>query len=95
MVLTHNLLILFERRLEVQEGIVDEKVRKKHARYIASGIEQARAESRQPNELVVKYSRVTKRSFQFIRWLQLALIRNPPWAVAVDQLRPYMQKYLV
>jgi hypothetical protein len=95
MVLTHNLLVLFERRLEVQEGIVDEKVRKKHARYIASGIEQARTESRQPNELVVKYSRITKRSFQFIRWLQFALITNPPWAVAVDQLRPYMQKYLI
>jgi len=95
MVLTHNLLVLFERRLEVQEGIVDEKVRKKHARYIAAGIEQAKMESRQPNELVVKYSRITKRSFQFIRWLQLALITNPPWAVAVDQLRPYMQKYLI
>ena len=95
MVLTHNLLVLFERRLEVEEGIVDEKVRKKHARYIASGMEQATAESRQPNELVIKYSRITKRSLQFIRWLQLALITNPPWAVAVNILRPYMQEYLI
>ncbi len=95
MVLTHNLLVLLEHCLDVEEGIVDEKVRKKHARYIASGIEQARMEFRQPNELVEKFSRITKRSLQFIRWLQLGLITNPPWAVAVDQLRPYMEKYLV
>ena len=95
MVLTHNLLVLLEHRLEIQEGVVDDKVRKKHARYIASGMEQARTESRQPNELVVKYSRITKRSFQFIRWLQLTLITNPPWVEAVDKLRPYMQRYLI
>ena len=92
--LTHNLLVLLENRLKHEEGIVDEKVLKKHAKYIAAGIDQARSEFRLPNELVVKFSRVTKRSLQFIRWLQLGLIQNPPWRQAVEQLRPLMLKYL-
>ncbi len=95
MALSHNLLVLLEHCLEVEEGVVDEKVRKKHARHIASGSAQARSESRLPNELVQKFSRVTKRSLQFIRWLQLGLITNPPWDVAVEQLRPFMIKYLI
>jgi hypothetical protein len=95
MVLTHNLLVLLENRLEIVEGIVDDKVRKKHARYIAAGINQAHSGFRVPNELVSKFSRVTKRSLQFIRWLQLGLIINPPWRIAVEQLRPLMQEYLI
>jgi hypothetical protein len=95
MVLTHNLLVLLEHCLEVEEGIVDEKVRRKHARHIASGSAKAHSEFRAPNELVQKFSRVTKRSLQFIRWLQLGLTINPPWHVAVDQLRPLMQEYLI
>jgi hypothetical protein len=95
MVLTHNLLVLFEHCLEAEEGIVDEKVIKKHTRYIESGCKQARNNFNEPNELVVKFSRITKRSLQFIRWLQLGLITNPPWRKAVEQLRPLMQKYLI
>ena len=95
MVLAHNLLVLLEHCLDVEEGIVDEKVRKKHARHIAAGIAQAHSEFRLPNELVVKFSRITKRSLQFVRWLQLGLIANPPWQVAVEQLRPLMLKYLI
>ncbi len=95
MVLTHNLLVLLENRLEIVEGIVDDKVRKKHARYIAAGVNQAHSGSRVPNELVSKFSRVTKRGLQFIRWLQLGLIIDPPWRIAVDQLRPLMPEYLI
>lgn len=95
LVITHNLLVLLEHCLDVEEGIVDEKVRKKHARHIAAGIAQAHSEFRLPNELVVKFSRITKRSLQFVRWLQLGLITNPPWQVAVEQLRPLMLKYLI
>ncbi len=95
MVITHNLLVLLEHSLAVEEGVVDEKVRKKHARHIAAGIAQAHSELRLPNELVAKFSRITKRSLQFVRWLQFGLITNPPWQVAVEQLRPFMQKYLI
>ncbi len=93
--LAHNLLVLLEHRLEVDEGIVDEKVRRKHAKCIAAGIEQARTENRTPNILVEKLSRVTQRSQQFIRWLRLGLTINPSWEYSVDQLRPLMQKYLL
>jgi hypothetical protein len=93
--MTHNLLALFEDRLEYEEGIVDEKVREKYARHIAAGVNRARSEYRLPNELVTKFSRVTKRSLQFIRWLQLALLMKTPWRESVEQLRPLMQKYLI
>jgi hypothetical protein len=77
------------------EKVFDEKVIKKHASHIAAGANQARSECRLPNELVVKLSRVIKRSLQFIRWLQLELIMNSPWKPAIEKLRPLTMKYLV
>ena len=93
--LAHNLLILLERDLENEEGITDEKVKRKRASAMALSELQAVKANRVPNPLVAQASRVTQRSLQFIRWLRWALTMNTPWTDAVENLRPLMQKYLL
>jgi hypothetical protein len=49
---------------------------------------------RQPNPMVIKCTRITQRSLQFIRWVRNALDTASSWPSAVESLRPLMAKYL-
>ena len=92
--LAHNLLLMLENTLDIEEGIVDEKVHVKKAKRLAEDVERALQAGRSPNVLVQQLTRATQRSFQFIRWLRTGLILNTSWEQAVVQLRPLMLKYL-
>ena len=92
--LSHNLMVILEKTLEIQEGIEDQKVRRKQARRIAEDSQKAFNAGRSPNSLVENLHRATQRSLQFIRWLRTGLLLNSSWKQAVEQLRPLMLKYL-
>ena len=92
--LAHNLLLMLEKKLEVEEGITDEKVRRKQAKRLAMDIQKARRAGRIPNCLVENVTRATQRSLQFIRWLRTGLTLNTSWEKAVEQVRPLMLHYL-
>ena len=92
--LAHNLLLMLEKKLEVKEGITDEKVRRKQAKRLAMDIQKARRAGRIPNCLVENVTRATQRSLQFIRWLRTGLTLNTSWEKAVEQVRPLMLHYL-
>lgn len=92
--LAHNLLLLLERRLEREEGITDEKVEAKRRKRIEEMEQRVKASGLLPNPMVVKCTRITQRSLQFIRWLRNALDAASPWARAVEILRPLMANYL-
>lgn len=94
MVLSHNMMLILEKKLEVQEGIVDEKVRRKRVQRLAADSQRAVAAGRTPNSLVENLHRATQRSLQFIRWLRTGLTLNTSWQQAVEHLRPLMLKYL-
>ena len=85
---------MLENTLDIEEGIVDEKVQVKQAKRLAADVERALQAGRSPNVLVQQLTRATQRSFQFIRWLRTGLILNTSWEQAVVQLRPLMLKYL-
>ena len=92
--LAHNLLLMLEKKLEIEEGITDEKVRRKQVKRLAMDIQQAQRAGRTPNCLVENLTRATQRSLQFIRWLRTGLTLNTSWEKAVEQVRPLMLHYL-
>jgi hypothetical protein len=94
MVLAHNLSVMLEKQLEIENGITDEKVRKKQIVQQVADKAKASAANRTYNILVEMVPRATQRSLQFIRWLQLNLILNTSWCKAVKELRPLMLGYL-
>jgi len=83
-----------EKKLEVEEGITDEKVLRKQAKRLAMDIQKAHGAGRTPNCLVENVTRATQRSLQFIRWLRTGLTLNTSWEKAVEGVRPLMLHYL-
>jgi hypothetical protein len=92
--LAHNLTLMLEREIEQQEGIRDEKTEKRKADRIKTATAEAAAMKRTFNPLVAGIRRVTKRSVQFIGWLQSCLEHRTCWRKAMKQLRPLMEAYL-
>lgn len=92
--LAHNLMIIFEREIKEEEGIIDEKSLRKREARLLKDIQKAQEAGRKPNPLVIECSRITERSLQFIRWLRVALKRNSLWVDDICTLKPYMEKYL-
>ena len=92
--LAHNLLVLLERQLEREEGITDKKVQVRRQKRIEEMEEKVRASGHTPNPMVVKCTRITQRSLQYIRWVRNALDTASPWLHAVKSLRPLMANYL-
>jgi uncharacterized small protein (DUF1192 family) len=92
--LAHNLTLALEREIEKREGIRDEKVIKRKARRMKKQAQKSAAEGRVFSPLVSGVRRVTKRSAQYIGWLQACLEHKTCWREAMEQLRPLMEKYL-
>ena len=92
--LAHNLMVLLNHQLETEEGLVDEKSRRKQMQRRTKEIEKAQANGELVNSPVQAWQRVTQRCFQFIRWLRHCLENSTPWREAVSLLRPLMQNYL-
>lgn len=92
--LAHNLALMLEREIEEREGIRDEKVIKRKVDRIKKASKASASAGRVFNPLVSGVRRVTKRSAQFIDWLQICLEHRTCWRVAIDQLRPLMEAYL-
>ena len=92
--LTLNLLLIFERTLEAEEGIVDAKVQKLRSERLAQEIATAAEKGRTLSTMLTAPKRATQRSVQFIRWLLDELTHPSSWRRAMDDLRPLMDEYL-
>lgn len=92
--LTHNLMLLLERKLEAQYGIVDQKVLDARRARIEKQIQRARAAGRSLSPMLTKVYRSVQRSFQFIRWLINAINARTLWRYALQQLPAFMMKYI-
>jgi hypothetical protein len=94
LVLAHNLLLLLSGRLEVQEGIRDEKVEAKYEAALKLRKAAARLKGMKVSPWVRVLRRITRWSSQFTRWLQDAIIHGWEWHPAVAKLRPLMCAYM-
>ncbi len=92
--LAHNMMVLFELLLKVQEGISDEKVENKQLARLRRVNHHIRQRGLKPNPLVANLARITQRSLQFIRWLRCYLFGETPYERAIEVLRPYMAAYI-
>ncbi len=79
--LTHNLLILLERKLEKEEAVENSGERKRREGRKAEAIKNG------ATYVGVAVQRFTVRSVKFIRWLRNLVYREVPWNDAVARLR--------
>lgn len=91
---TLNLMLIFERTIEKEEGIVDEKVMKIRRERLESDIAKATENGRTLSSMVIAPKRATQRSVQFIRWLLGEFAYPSSWRRAMNELRPLMKEYL-
>jgi hypothetical protein len=94
MALTHNLTLLLERKIELEEKIWDTKIEKKRERRIQLDRKSIQQAGRKENPLVTKAYKAVQRSFQFLRWLRDSILVKTSWKQAIDALRPLMVAYL-
>jgi len=91
--LAHNLILMLEGEIEEREGIRDEKVEKRKSDRIKKAIATTALAGRVFNPLVASVRRVSKRSVQFIGWIQACFEHRTLWPIAIEQLRPLMKAY--
>lgn len=94
LVLTHNLLLLLSGRLEVEEGIRDEKVEAKYDAALKIRIQAALLEGKKVSPWVQVLRRITRWSSQFTRWIQDAIVHSWQWDAGVAKLAPLMRAYM-
>ncbi len=94
MILTHNLTLLLERKIQSEEGISDTKIEKQRTRRIQIERQAIQEAGRKENPLVIQSYKAVQRSFQFLRWLRDALLVETSWRQDIKALRPLMEKYL-
>lgn len=83
--LTHNLLLLFEKHIEINEGFRDEiEQRKQAGRTKASPGTIVQAVRNFINSAL---TRATQRTQRFIRWVRVRLYLDVPWSESVARLR--------
>jgi len=92
--LAHNLLVLFERQLQTDEGIEDTKVLRRKMTRLAAAEKLIRSKGLTPNVMVHNCTRITQRSLQYIRWLRHFLDVPTLYSDALAVLRPLMRNYL-
>ncbi len=92
--LAHNLTLLLEREIEETEGIKDTKILERKKKRIAQVREETELAGGLFNSLLESIGRATKRSAQFLRWLQVCLEHKTDWRCAMEQLKPLMSNYL-
>ena len=94
LVLVHNLLLLLSGRLEVEEGIRDEKVERKYDAALENRDRVAKLNGKSVSPWVRALRRITRWSSQFTRWIQDAILYGWDWNSGIHKLRPLMLAYL-
>ena len=84
--LTHNLLLLYETRLEEEHGVKNEAEDERRQQRVEQLQKSARRAGRELSSLRLGARRATQRSLKFVRWLRQALRENLAEGDAVPRL---------
>jgi Transposase DDE domain len=87
LILTHNLLLIYEQWLERQHGVENEAENRRRQQRTAQVIEMAAKQGTRLSTLVTQARRATQRSVKFVRWLRHSLRNQLTEATAVLQLK--------
>ncbi len=94
LVLVHNLFLLLSGRLEVEEGIRDEKVETKYEAALKVRNKVAHSQGKTVSPWVRALRRMTRWSSQFTRWIQDAILYDWDWCRGIEKLKLLMRAYL-
>ena len=84
--ITHNLLLLYERKLETEHGVVNHAEDARRAKRIKAVVAECEKTGQSLSSLVARARRATQRSVKFVRWLRQAIRDQAAEAVAVVRL---------
>jgi hypothetical protein len=93
--LVHNLMLIFEAKVEREHGIRDVKVEKKYQKSLEKRAESAREQGRRlPRMIALLRTRATQFSCQFIRWLRNHIAIKSSYVDSLPALCAAMNAYL-
>jgi hypothetical protein len=85
--ITHNLMLIYEARLEQEHGIKNEAEDERRAKRVEESVEKCRIAGKPISELLERVQRATQRSVKFVRWIRHAIRDGLAEATAVPRLR--------
>lgn len=85
--ITHNLLLLYEQKLESQHGVVNQAEDQRRKKRIQAAVAECEKAGQSISTLVTRARRATQRSVKFVRWVRQAIRDQAAEAVAVLRLR--------
>lgn len=92
--LTHNLLVLLRRDLEVGHGVREEKIERKREQQLVQRETQAKAAGRKVAAAEKLRPAIIQLTAQFIRSLRNGILAGMRWARALELLRASTKAYL-
>jgi hypothetical protein len=84
--ITHNLLLLYEQRLENQHGVTNQAEDQRRAQRIKAAVVACEKAGQSLSTLLTRARRATQRSVKFIRWVRQAIRDQAAEALAVLRL---------
>lgn len=84
--ITHNLLLLYEQKLESQHGVVNQAEDQRRKKRIKTAVAACEEAGQSISTLVTCTRRATQRSVKFVRWIRQAIRDHAAEAVAVLRL---------
>ena len=85
--ITHNLLLLYEQKLENEHGITNQAEDQRRAKRIRAVARACRKSGQALSSLVLRARRATQRSVKFIRWVRQSIRDHAAEATAVLRLK--------
>jgi hypothetical protein len=92
--MSHNLMLLFQRKMAADEGIVDRKLDRKHAKTMERRKRECERRGNHINTWAAGFRRATQCSLQFLRWLRQQLVLKTSYRPSLGVLRPLMEAYI-
>jgi IS4 transposase len=84
--ITHNLLLLYEQKLETEHGVTNQAEDERRAKRIKAAVAECEKVGQSLSSLVAGARRATQRSVKFVRWIRQAIRDQAAEGVAVLRL---------
>jgi len=85
--LTHNLLLLYDQRLENEHGVTNQAEDQRRQKRMDTAVPACRKTGHALSTLLVEAQNATQRSVKFIRWVRQSIRAHATEAIAVLRLR--------
>jgi hypothetical protein len=85
--ITHNLLLLYEQRLEQEHGVINRAEDQRRAKRIEAAVNECERTGQSLSTLVLQARRTTQRSVKFVRWVRQSIRDNAAEAAAAPRLQ--------